>query len=475
MTEIIFAVLAFIVAIGVLVSVHEYGHFWVARRLGFKVLRFSVGFGSPLLRWQGRSVKYPAGTTESGDSDTLIDSAGPEYWLSSIPLGGYVKLLDEREGSVPLAEQHLAFNRRPISHRIAVLFAGPGFNFLFAIFAYWLMFVSGVPGAKAIVGTVATGSVAEQVGMIPNDEILTVGGRATQTRDAAVLAILDELLRDGLIDLTVQDEQGISRTLELDVRGREAELTEPEALFVGLGFEFGPVLPPVMDEISDGGAAEQAGFISGDKVISVEGEKISSWFGWVEYIRERPGETVTVVLDRNGYQRSMELTIGFAQDGSQTIGRIGAGMDVDLAQTIYGRAMVEQRFGLLEALPKGVTKTWEMSVLTVRMLARMFTGDVSVRNISGPLSIATIARDSARAGVTAFLGFMAIVSISLGILNLLPVPLLDGGQIVYQLVELVKGSPVSEHAMLIGQQVGIFLMFILMSFAFYNDLIRMFS
>ncbi|MDG2316472.1 MAG: RIP metalloprotease RseP [Gammaproteobacteria bacterium] len=475
MTEIISAILAFIIAIGVLVSVHEYGHFWVARKLGFKVLRFSVGFGSPLLRWQGRKVKYPANSAETGGSASTIDSAGPEYWLSSIPLGGYVKLLDEREGPVPLAEQHLAFNRRPISHRIAVLFAGPGFNFLFAIFAYWLMFVSGVPGTKAIVGTVTAGSVAEQVGMMPNDEILTVGGRPAQTWDTAVLAILDELLRDGLIDITVQDDQGVSRDLELDVRGREAELTEPEALWVGLGFEPGPILPPVMDEISDGGAAEQAGFISGDEVISVEGEEISSWFGWVEYIRERPGETVMVVIERNGFQRSIELTIGFAQEGGQAIGRIGAGMDTNLAQEIYGQAIVEQRFGILDALPKGVIKTWDMSVLTVRMFARMFTGDVSVRNISGPLNIATIAGDSARAGFTAFLGFMAIVSISLGVLNLLPVPLLDGGQIVYQLVELVKGSPVSERSMLIGQQVGVFLLFILMSFAFYNDITRMFS
>tara|TARA_B100001142_G_scaffold68868_1_gene68829 strand:- start:1073 stop:2500 length:1428 start_codon:yes stop_codon:yes gene_type:complete len=475
MTEIIFAILAFIIAIGVLVSVHEYGHFWVARKLGFKVLRFSVGFGSPLLRWQGRKVKYPANSVETGGSTSTIDSAGPEYWLSSIPLGGYVKLLDEREGPVPLAEQHLAFNRRPISHRIAVLFAGPGFNFLFAIFAYWLMFVSGVPGTKAIVGTVTAGSVAEQVGMMPNDEILTVGGRPAQTWDTAVLAILDELLRDGLIDITVQDDQGVSRDLELDVRGREAELTEPEALWEGLGFEPGPILPPVMDEISDGGAAEQAGFISGDEVISVEGEEISSWFGWVEYIRERPGETVMVVIERNGFQRSIELTIGFAQEGGQAIGRIGAGMDTNLAQEIYGQAIVEQRFGILDALPKGAIKTWDMSVLTVRMFARMFTGDVSVRNISGPINIAAIAGDSARAGFTAFLGFMAIVSISLGVLNLLPVPLLDGGQIVYQLVELMKGSPVSERSMLIGQQVGVFLLFILMSFAFYNDITRMFS
>ena len=472
MIDVLSSILAFIVAIGVLVSVHEYGHFWVARRLGFKVLRFSVGFGSPLLRWRGRPIRYPVAGSVDGATQEL---EGPEYWLSSIPLGGYIKLLDEREGPVPEDERHLAFNRRPISHRIAVLVAGPGFNFLFAIFAYWVMFVSGVPGTKAIVGSVTPGSVAAQAGLMSDDEILTVGDREAQTWDTAVLAILDELLRDGLINLTVQDAAGTFRSLEIDVRGREAELTEPEALWTGLGFSPGPLLPPVMDEITLDGAADQAGLRSGDRVVSAGEEPIVSWLRWVEYIRERPGETVSVVIERDGVERTVELTIGQVEEAGQAIGRIGAGVDAELAQGLYDRARMEQRFGLVEALPKGVMKTWEMSALTIRMLARMVVGDVSVRNISGPINIASYAGDSARAGFTTFLSFLAIVSISLGILNLLPVPLLDGGQIVYQLAELMKGSPLSERTMIIGQQVGMLLLMVLMSFAFYNDLSRMFG
>ena len=475
MFEVIFAIAAFIATIGILVTFHEYGHFIVARRLGFKVLRFSVGFGKPFYRWKGRT---PSSPSVSG----APESAATEYWLSSIPLGGYVKLLDEREGPVPAAERHMAFNRRPIPHRIAVLAAGPGFNFLLAIMAYWLMFVTGVPSLKAFVGDISPGSTAAQAGLAEYDEILAIGGRPTPTWEAATLAILDELLSDGRIDMTVEGADGQARAVELDVRGREAELTEPESLWAGLGFSPGP-LPPVIGDLAPDGPAERAGLLRGDRLLSADGEPIDNWGTWVEFIRARPDTTVSVLVQRDGQNRRLTLEIGSVlvqRDGQepdltleigseeqdmQVIGRIGAGADL----------FVEQRYGAIEAIPRGIAKTWEMSALTLRMLGRMVVGDVSVRNISGPITIAAFAGDSARAGLSAILSFLAIVSVSLGILNLLPVPLLDGGQIVYQLVEWVKGSPMSERSLVVGQQLGLVMLFVLMSFAFYNDLSRIFG
>ena len=456
MTEVILSIGAFVVTIGILVSFHEYGHFFAARRLGFKVLRFSVGFGKPLLRWKGR--------TRSSAATGVSQSESTEYWISSIPLGGYVKLLDEREGPVPAEERHMAFNRRPIPHRIAVLAAGPGFNFLFAILAYWLMFVTGVPSLKAFVGEITPGSTAETAGLAAYDEILTVGGQPTSTWEEATLAILDQMLGDGRIDMTVKGDDGQARNVELDVRGRESELTEPEALWSGLGFAPG-ALPPVIGDVVAGAPAERAGFRRGDRLIRAGGEAVRDWGAWVEYVRARPGEAVSVLVQRDGRERVVELAIGSVEQDGVVIGRIGAGPDL----------YVERRYGLVESLPMGASKTWDMSALTVRMLGRMVVGDVSVRNLSGPLSIAAFAGDSARTGFAAFVNFLAIVSISLGILNLLPVPLLDGGQIVYQLVEWVKGSPLSERSMLVGQQFGLFLLFVLMSFAFYNDLSRIFG
>ncbi len=457
MIDVILAIAAFIVTIGILVSFHEYGHFAVARALGFKVLRFSVGFGKPLYRWQGRAPAAAAVAGTPAPEPT-------EYWISNIPLGGYVKLLDEREGPVPAAERHMAFNRRPIPHRIAVLAAGPGFNFIFAIMAYWLMFVTGVPSLKAFVGDVTPGSTAAEAGLADYDEILAVGNQPTPTWEAATLAILDELLRDGRIDMTVEGADGRARAVELDVRGREAELTEPESLWDGLGFTPG-ALPPVIGEVTPGGPAESAGLLRGDRLLQAGGEPMDNWATWVEFIRARPDETVSVIVQRDGRERRLTLAIGNVEQDGQVFGRIGAGADL----------YVEQRYGALESIPRGFARTWEMSALTVRMLGRMVVGDVSVRNISGPLTIAAFAGDSARAGLAAILSFLAIVSISLGILNLLPVPLLDGGQIVYQVVEWVKGSPLSERSMLVGQQVGLAMLFVLMSFAFYNDLARIFG
>jgi regulator of sigma E protease len=451
------SILGFIVAISVLVAVHEFGHFWVARRLGFKVLRFSIGFGRPLWRWRGGPPDFT------------------EYWVSSIPLGGYVKMLDEREAPVPIADSPRAFNNRPVPHRIAVLLAGPGFNFLFAILAYWVMFATGVPGMKPVIGAVTEGSVAAVAGIEPTDEIEAVGGRETETMEAATFAIFDELLRDARIDLTVREADGDIKNVVLDVTGREAELTEPAALFSGLGIRPGPVVPAVIGRVTPDSAAERAGFRVGDEVGRANSAEIANWEDWVAFIRSRPGESVEIDVLRDGQPLTIPVTIPAIEEGGRTIGRIGAEPLTQLPPEAIENLRAEQRYGVLEALPRGIEKTWEASALTVRMIGRMIVGDVSLKNMSGPISIATYAGASAQAGLAAFFDFLAIVSISLGILNLLPIPLLDGGHVVYQVVEGIKGSPLSERAMAIGQQIGVFFLIVLMSFVFYNDLTRLFG
>jgi regulator of sigma E protease len=457
MTAFLVSVASFLVAIGILVAVHEYGHYLVARLVGVKVLRFSIGFGRPL--W--------------------IRRAGPdrtEYCVSAIPFGGYVKLLDERDCPVALAEQHRAFNRQSIPARVAILAAGPLLNFLFAIVAYWCMYMIGVPGTRPIIGEVSPDSIASRAGLESRDEIIGVGGRRIATWDGAIVAVLDELLDDGRIVLEVVNESGSARTLTLDAAGREGALTEPGQLFVGLGLEpWAPELPPVIGEVLAGGAAERAGLASGDEVVEADRESVHSWPQWVEFVRRHPGETVTVAIRRGGQNLEVSLDIErVTADDGLAIGRIGAGPSVP--ESFYEqRWEATERYGPLEAVQRAVQRSWDMASLTVRMVARMITGDVSLRNISGPINIAQYAGYSASVGSSAFLNFLAVVSISLGILNLVPVPMLDGGQIAYQLAEAAKGSPLSERAQMIGQQVGLFFLLLLMSFAFYNDLSRLFG
>jgi regulator of sigma E protease len=450
---------SFIVAIALLIAVHEFGHFWVARRLGFKVLRFSIGFGRPIWRWRGAD--------------------GTEYWLSRIPLGGYVKLLDEREGPVPVEEQHLAFNRRPIPHRIAVLLAGPGFNFLFAICAYWALFVAGVPGIKPYVGEVTPGSPAAEAGLLEEDLILSVDARPVETWQGTVLALLDSILDGGDVSLQVMDSSGDKRRLMIDLRDKAAELTEPDALFPGIGITpLMPKFPAVIGEVVAGEPAERAGFLSDDKVITAGDESIDSWGQWLRFVRDRPGENVTVTVQRGTSVLDLDLGIGIVEENGRPIGRIGAAPNAEVrlaaAAEARERFTAEQRYPVGTALLQGAKKTWGMSALTLRMLWRMVIGDVSVKNLSGPINIATYAGNSAQAGIGSFTMFLALISISLGIINLMPIPLLDGGQVLYQLVEAVKGSPMSERSLIVGQQVGIVLLLLVMSVAFYNDLSRIF-
>jgi regulator of sigma E protease len=260
----------------------------------------------------------------------------------------------------------------------------------------------------------------------------------------------------------------------LHTAGRESELTEPGQLFVGLGFRpWSPVVPAIIDEVTPGGAAQSGGLLSGDKVIAAEGESIDSWLQWVKFIRARPGQAMTATIVRDGRELQLNMVIGVIEERGEEIGRIGA--SVQVSDDLMKGMRAEQRYGLIAALPVAVTKTWDMMTLTVRMLSSMVTGNVSVKNISGPINIAQFAGQSVNIGPVAFLGFLAIVSISLGILNLLPIPMLDGGQIAYQLIEVLKGSPLSERSQMFGQQVGILFLLMLMSFAFYNDLTRIFG
>ncbi len=452
MMEILTSVVAFIVAIGILVAVHEFGHYSVARLVGVKVLRFSIGFGKPLY------------TRRAGRDQT-------EYCLSAIPLGGYVKLLDEREGQVAEAEKDRTFNCQPLTARIAILVAGPMFNFIFAVLAYWAMFGIGIPGIKPIIGDIAADSVAARAGLEQRDQIVSVGGKAVSTWNTAVMGILDQVLAHGDVRMEVAGADGGRRVVTLTTNGLESEMTEPGQLFQVLGFKmWSPEIPPVIGDIVAGGAAEKAGMLPGDRVVSADGEAISSWPQWVDFIRARPGQTVEIVVLRDNRRIPLPVTLDSVDSEQGVIGRIGAGTRIP--EDLLEATRAYERYPAGPAFVMALSRTWAMSALTVRMVSRMVTGDVSVKNISGPISIAQVVGFSASVGLAYFLRVLAIISLSLGILNLLPVPMLDGGQIVYQVIEAVKGSPLSERAQMLGQQVGIFFLLLLMSFAFYNDLAR---
>ncbi len=443
--------LAFIVAIGILVAVHEYGHFWVARRLGIRVLRFSIGFGKPIWRRMGRD--------------------DVEYVISALPLGGYVKLLDEREGPVPADQVAQAFNRQSPWRRIAVLVAGPLFNFLFAIVAYWGMFAVGVPAVRAVLGDPLPESAAAVAGIRAGDRITAVSGEPVETMTDAYLRILEDVVADGLVSLQLDDGGGV-RDATIVAPADAGDLTEPGALFPGLGLTaWEPDIAPVLGEVMEDGSAAASGLMEGDRILTADGQPVDDWPAWVSYVRARPGQTVELEVERGGTRQRLDLSIGTTEAPEGPRGIIGAA--VYLPDGLYEDVVTEQRYGPLAAFGEAFSQTVEMSGLTVRMIWRMISGDVSLSNLSGPINIAQTAGATASAGLTVFLSFLAIVSISLGILNLLPVPMLDGGQIAYQVAELVKGSPVSERAQLIGQQVGIVLLLMLMSFAFYNDIARL--
>lgn len=451
MIDALTSLLAFIVAISVLVAVHEYGHFIVGRICGMKVLRFSIGFGKPLITWIGKKDRT-------------------EFCISAIPLGGYVKFLGERYGTgdpIDPADEGRAFNQRPVWMRIAVLFAGPAFNFLFAFFAYWVIFVNGVPTMRPAVGDVTEPSYASDAGLQFGDRIVRVADREATDWETVLVSMLDEMISDGQVTLRLESPGGRSRTAIIDVGDDATRLTEPGLLFDGLGFQ--PWQPPVIvATVTEGDAADRAGILQGDRITSIDGEAVGNFSDLTRIVTARPDETVSVEILRQDRPMTIDVTIGRNKDDN-TLGFLG--VSGQLPEDYW----YLRQFGPLESVAQSIDRTWAGMGFTLRMFGRMLTGEVSVKNISGPINIAQFAGSSASAGFNSFMRFLALVSISLGVLNLLPVPILDGGQIVYHSIEGLKGSPLSERAQMVGQQLGIVALLLLMSFAFYNDIARIFA
>lgn len=440
-----------LVALGVLVTIHEFGHFWVARRCGVKVLRFSVGFGSPLWRWHDRQ--------------------GTEFVVAAIPLGGYVKMLDEREGDVAPELLDQAFNRKSVQQRIAIVAAGPLANFLLALLFFWAVAMLGSQQVRPVIGAVEAGSLADAAGLEVGQEIVAVDGKATSGWAAVNLQLVSRLGESGSLDvsvLTAGSTVAASHTIELDNWLRGADEPDPIA---SLGIRpWRPALEPVLAQLDPDGPAHAAGLQVGDRLLALDGQPLSDWQQWVDQIRGMPQKSVVVLVERQGQQLQLPLTFASRGEGDAQNGYLGAGV----AGGQWPADMLrEVRFGPLEAIVEGAQNTWAMSILTLESLKKMLFGELSVKNLSGPITIAKVAGASAESGLSDFLKFLAYLSISLGVLNLLPIPVLDGGHLLFYLVEWVRGRPLSERIQGWGMQIGISLVIGVMLLALVNDLSRL--
>ena len=446
-------VVAFLVALAALIVVHELGHYLVARWCGVKVLRFSVGFGRPVFT-------------------RVLGADRTEWVVGLIPLGGYVKMVDEREDDVAPQDLPRAFNRQSVWRRIAIVAAGPIANFLLAILLYWGLFVHGVPGMKPVVAAPPAGSIAAIGGFADGDVVRSIGGEPVRQWQDVRLALLTHAVDRSTVPVEVTDAGGRIARRELDFTAIEPrQIDEHLPAVVGLALR-PPTLDPVIGRVVPGAVADRAGLKEGDRVLSVDGQPVADWAALEREIRGSPGRELQHEVDRGGRAiPTVRLTPDTAVDGGQTQGRIGIGPRVDPERA--GESMIDLRYGPVEAIGQAVARTWDTSVLSLQMLGRMLVGDVSIRNLSGPLTIADYAGQSAQVGWIAYLTFLALISISLGVLNLLPIPMLDGGHLMYYAIEVVRRRPVSDRAMMVGQQVGMGVLFVLMAFAIFNDIHRL--
>ncbi|PKO30312.1 MAG: RIP metalloprotease RseP [Betaproteobacteria bacterium HGW-Betaproteobacteria-7] len=454
MSELPFYLAAFAVVIGVLIIFHEYGHYAVARLCGVKVLRFSIGFGHVL--WQRR-----------------FGRDGTEWAISAFPLGGYVKMLDEREGDVAPEEAHRAFNRQSVGRRSLIVAAGPAANFLLAILLYWGIFMYGSNELQPILGTPPDGSPAAMAAITNGEQVRSVDRQPVATWDDFRWLLLQKAVGQESADLEVINEHGEIAVRRLFLAAAGEQGWEGDALErLGIAF-YRPQLPAVIGRLVAGGAAERAGMQAGDRVLALDSQAISLWHELVIHVREAAGRPIRVDFERAGLPMTVEVMPETVTERGREVGKIG----VAVAETgeIRRDIRVFVSYGIFDAGAKALAETWEKSVFSLVMLGKMLTGDVSWKNLSGPVTIADYAGQSARLGLDYYIKFMALVSISLGVLNLLPIPVLDGGHLMYHMIEVVRRRPLSERAMGIAQQIGLSLLFALMAFAFFNDFNRLFS
>jgi regulator of sigma E protease len=444
----------FIIAIGSLVAIHEFGHFWVARKVGVKVIRFSIGFGKVLWSYQ----KTPDST---------------EYVLSAIPLGGYVKMVDEREGAVAEQDLPFAFNRQSVLARTAIVAAGPVFNLLLAIVLYWSVFMIGETGMRPIIGKVESGTLAYSAGFTEGEEIVSVNDKITPTWLAA-MEMLFSSAPDGEsgINVTVKNAAAFKKTHILKIPA--AATQQPELLYQHLGLKpWTPLIKPVIDKVLPNSAAAAAGLHSKDLIISADGLAMKDWMQWVDYVQKRPNKPIKLIVDRNAQPLSLTIKPQPVESGKKTVGKIGAGVYVP--EKLIESLQVTYTLPVTDAFVAAVEKTWYYAITSLSMMGKMLIGHASVDNLSGPISIAQYAGQSAEMGLVHFLKFMALVSVSLGVLNLLPVPVLDGGHLMFFAIEAIKGSPVSEKAQLVFQNIGVALLMSLMVLSVFLDVDRLFQ
>jgi regulator of sigma E protease len=450
--SVLHSVVSFVIALGVLIVVHEYGHYLVARLCGVKVLRFSVGFGRPLALWRRGADRT-------------------EWVIAAIPFGGYVKMLDEREGPVAPQELQRAFNRQSVWRRLAIVIAGPVFNLAFAVLVYAALFMYGLPEARPVLAEPPSGSVAAAAGLHSGDTVKAVEGAPITTWQELRWRVLQAALQRENLRLEVQSVRGNLAEATLDLHGYPTDEVETDALErVGLRL-YRPPLDPVVGQVVAGSPAARAGLTPGDRIVRAGDKRVDTWDNFVTEIRAHPGTPLALLVERNTDSRVVELTPESVASGDQRIGRIGAAPFIPPAHA--EKMLVTVRYGFFGSLARAVAKTWDISSFSLKMLGRMLMGEVSWKHLSGPVTIADFAGQSAQAGWISYLTFLALISISLGVLNLLPIPLLDGGHLMYYAIEIVKGSPVSERAMELGQRVGLALLLVMMAFAFYNDLNRL--